>query len=156
MGVLRFVEGLDLLGARRHSATALLGQEASAAFVRPRRQLGSFLKIPTSFEEDEDDIAASADTDELPKPPDSPLNNLAKFRAKHERTQDGFLCAAAGVKDEQAFTGCTNLPAPDGTNIGRKWCYIEPAQVETAGKTWGWCRAFTGWPDVFEGVELPA
>ncbi|CAE7328988.1 unnamed protein product [Symbiodinium pilosum] len=88
----------------------------------PRRhqlhQLASFLKVPTSFE-DEDDAASKVADDEVPRPPDSPLNNLAKFRTKHARTQDGYLCAAAGVKDEQAFTGCTDLPAPDGTNIGR-------------------------------------
>ncbi|CAE7370966.1 unnamed protein product [Symbiodinium natans] len=125
----------------------------------PRHQLASFLKVPTSFE-DEEEAASKAEEDEVPRPPDSPLNNLAKFRSKHARTQDGYLCAAAGVKDEQAFTGCTDLPAPDGTNIGRKWCYIEPSQVEAAGvvlsagascllcfrfcfggKEWGWCRA---------------
>ncbi|CAE7434312.1 hypothetical protein AK812_SmicGene12057 [Symbiodinium microadriaticum] len=127
-----------------------------AVRLRPlRQQMASFLKVPTSFEDDEDDASKAAD-DEIPRPPDSPLNNLAKFRSKHARTQDGYLCAAAGVKDEQAFTGCTDLPAPDGTNIGRKWCYIEPAQVETAGKEWGWCRAWTGWPDIVDGVELPA
>mmetsp|Transcript_60825 Transcript_60825/g.121919 ORF Transcript_60825/g.121919 Transcript_60825/m.121919 type:complete len:182 (-) Transcript_60825:54-599(-) len=89
-----------------------------------------------------------------PRPKTSFAGNLAsteerltKWPQKHERTQEGFLCAAAGVRDGQAFTGCTdNLPAPDGTE-GARWCYIEPSVARAAGKDWGFCRTWSGWPD---------
>mmetsp|Transcript_10959 Transcript_10959/g.33952 ORF Transcript_10959/g.33952 Transcript_10959/m.33952 type:complete len:187 (+) Transcript_10959:38-598(+) len=77
----------------------------------------------------------------------STAERLTRWRQKHERTQEGFLCAAAGVRDGEAFTGCTDdLPAPDGTE-GVRWCYIEPSVAKTAGKEWGFCRAWSGWPD---------
>ena len=37
----------------------------------PRHQLASFLKVPTSFE-DEEEAASKAEEDEVPRPPDSP------------------------------------------------------------------------------------
>ena len=43
------------------------------------------------------------------------------------RTLDGRLCAAAFVQNRQAFTGCADVPNPDGVS-GRPWCYVE-AQV---------------------------
>eukprot|EP00434_Breviolum_minutum_P005426 symbB.v1.2.004783.t1/scaffold274.1/size244435/24 len=148
MGVFRWLNETDLpqgaCGWHPPKQMAPFVLAGSVSRARDTRHLASFLK--TSFDS-EDDLMDKATEKEMPRPPDSPLNNLAKFRMKHERTQDGFLCSAAG---------CTSLPTPDGTNIGRKWCYIEPSQVEEAGKTWGWCRAFSGWPDIVEGVELPA
>ena len=40
------------------------------------------------------------------------------------RTLDGRLCAAAFVQNRQAFTGCADVPNPDGVS-GRPWCYVE-------------------------------
>eukprot|EP00931_Biecheleriopsis_adriatica_P023282 TRINITY_DN14741_c0_g1_i1.p1 TRINITY_DN14741_c0_g1~~TRINITY_DN14741_c0_g1_i1.p1 ORF type:complete len:182 (-),score=34.55 TRINITY_DN14741_c0_g1_i1:7-552(-) len=142
---------------RHHLAEAVSLSSCGGNASRSRATATAFLGLhPSSFAKDEDDIEAEAEEGETPVAKDSPLSNLAKFRAKHERTQDGFLCSAAGVKDEQAFTGCTDLPTPDGSNFGRKWCYIEPSQVQEAGRPWGYCRSWSGWPDIVEGKELSA
>merc|ERR1712039_130169 len=77
---------------------------------------------------------------------DNGISKLTRWRSKHERTQEGYLCAAAGVKDGVAFTGCGEMPDPSGGE-GRRWCYIEPDQAKVAGKSWGYCRKWSGWPD---------
>lgn len=57
------------------------------------------------------------------------------------RTLDGRLCAAAFVQNRQAFTGCADVPNPDGVS-GRPWCYVEsqvPSRVLL--HIWSWqCR----------------
>merc|ERR1712232_1349681 len=74
------------------------------------------------------------------KTPDN-LQPLTQWRQQHRRTKDGHLCAAAGVSHNIAFTGCTDMPSPDG-DTGQAWCYIEPQLLETlpAGTSkWNYC-----------------
>ena len=46
------------------------------------------------------------------------------FLALERRTLDGRLCAAAFVQNRQVYTGCADVPNPDGVS-GRPWCYVE-------------------------------
>eukprot|EP00747_Dinoflagellata_sp_TGD_P164388 gnl/TRDRNA2_/TRDRNA2_184266_c0_seq1.p1 gnl/TRDRNA2_/TRDRNA2_184266_c0~~gnl/TRDRNA2_/TRDRNA2_184266_c0_seq1.p1 ORF type:complete len:190 (-),score=28.23 gnl/TRDRNA2_/TRDRNA2_184266_c0_seq1:71-601(-) len=69
------------------------------------------------------------------------LRLLTQWRQQYRRTINGYLCAAAGVKDGVAFTGCTNMPNDDGEG-GREWCYLDSDLLQDlppGAKRWGYC-----------------
>lgn len=67
------------------------------------------------------------------------LRPLTQYRQQHRRTKDGYLCSAAGVTRRLVFTGCTDMPAPDGGS-GEAWCYVEPELLANPkAPKWGYC-----------------
>ena len=76
------------------------------------------------------------------------LQAAARFRQQHRKTEDGRLCAAASVHDEQTFTGCSNQPTPGG-DVGREWCYVEPQLVSSGGdQRWQYCQGLVDYDAV--------
>ncbi|CAD7935787.1 unnamed protein product [Amoebophrya sp. A120] len=86
-------------------------------------------------------------------------------------TEDGRLCAAAFIQDQQPFTNCTDIaaPTPSAENVvGREWCYVEaqllnkPVNGEPA-PNWGYCQPVPDYDELrhdldndnLSGVDLP-
>mmetsp|Transcript_25819 Transcript_25819/g.65091 ORF Transcript_25819/g.65091 Transcript_25819/m.65091 type:complete len:236 (+) Transcript_25819:268-975(+) len=96
---------------------------------------------------------------------------LTRFRQQHRRTEDGRLCAAAFIQDQQPFTNCTDIaaPTPSAENVvGREWCYVEaqllnqPVNGEPA-PNWGYCQPVPDYDELrhdldndnLQGMDLP-
>ncbi|CAD7930813.1 unnamed protein product [Amoebophrya sp. A25] len=86
---------------------------------------------------------------------------LTRFRQQHRRTEDGRLCAAAFIQDQQPFTNCTDIAAPTANAenvVGREWCYVE-AQVMNEpvnGKmlpSWGYCQPVPDYDDMRHDLD---
>lgn len=73
------------------------------------------------------------------KSPSSPLERITEFRQQHRKTNDGRLCAAAFLHDDQTYTDCTDAVSPDGTS-GREWCYVEVQLLGKNTRDWDYCR----------------
>merc|ERR1712232_1370129 len=56
----------------------------------------------------------------------------------HRKTVDGRLCANSYTVDQQDFSGCVTVGAPDGTH-GREWCQITEQAASSGASSWGYC-----------------
>lgn len=87
--------------------------------------------------------------------PAAGLRSLALHRQQHRRTLEGFLCAAAGVQNRAAFTGCTDMKTPDGDS-GDDWCWLEPqviAGLPAGARRWGKCAKVVDYDRIRQETE---
>lgn len=117
-----------------HGLAALCDSVQAAAVAAAASRAPSTAAVGSSFL---DVVQTSGGDESLAQ-----LAPLARWRSQHRRTKAGYLCAAAGVQNRIAFTGCTILPTPDNTDSGREWCYLEPqvlAGLPRGVRPWGYC-----------------
>jgi len=54
------------------------------------------------------------------------------------------------VQNRQAYTGCADVPNPDGMS-GRPWCYVESQLADSEAAAWGFCAPVVNY-DAARGV----
>ena len=50
---------------------------------------------------------------------------------------DGRRCASKFQQEGKVFTDCTTVKSPDGKNLAKEWCYVNPS--EGGSPNWDYC-----------------